>query len=215
MYSEYLVHLQIIYYKKLLMTTDEIRFFDSLSKSWDDNEVLSTPQKIKEILSLTGIKRGMNILDLGTGTGVLLPFLSSIVDRDGHIKAVDISQGMLSRAKEKFGHLRNLSFMKLDFEEESINGKYDMIFLYCVYPHLKSPRETLTRLISNNLKEDGRIVIAFPTDEMFINNIHKEKKAAGDLLPSAPKLSSRLKEWGLCSSVLRYDPGHYIIEIKN
>lgn len=196
------------------MTTEEILFFDRLSDSWDDNEVLSTPDKILEILSELDIDRGMEILDLGTGTGVLVPYLSSMVGGTGKVTALDISEGMLNRAKEKYGNLANVIFIKQDFENEEVSGKYDLILLYCVFPHMHCPDETLKRLALINLKEKGRIIIAFPTDENFINNIHKEKKAESELLPSAPNLSLKLREWGFESSVIRYDEGHYLVVIS-
>ncbi|MCH5237888.1 MAG: class I SAM-dependent methyltransferase [Muribaculaceae bacterium] len=196
------------------MTTEEILFFDRLSDIWDDNEVLSTSAKILEILSELNISKGMEILDLGTGTGVLLPFLSSMVGDEGKVTALDISAGMLKRAKKKHGNLFNVTFIKQDFEKDEVAGKYDLILLYCVFPHVHFPEETLKRLVLTNLKEKGRIVIAFPADENFINGIHREKKAASELLPSAPLLSLKLREWGFESSVIRYDEGHYSVEIS-
>ena len=195
------------------MTAEEIQFFDRLSDIWDDNEVLSIPDKIKEILSELNIWKGMEILDLGTGTGVLLPYLSSMIGDSGKVTALDISKGMLNRAKEKYGHLANVEFIIQDFEKEEVRGKYDLILLYCVFPHMHFPEQTLKRLVLTNLKENGRIVVAFPSDENFINNIHEERKAESELLPSAPDLSLRLREWGLDSSVIRYDEGHYLVEI--
>ena len=195
------------------MTAEEIQFFDRLSDIWDDNEVLSIPDKIKEILSELNIWKGMEILDLGTGTGVLLPYLSSMIGDSGKVTALDISKGMLNRAKEKYGHLANVEFIIQDFEKEEVRGKYDLILLYCVFPHMHFPEQTLKRLVLTNLKENGRIVIAFPSDENFINNIHEERKAESELLPSAPDLSLRLREWGFDSSVIRYDEGHYLVEI--
>lgn len=195
------------------MTTEEILFFDRLSDIWDDNEVLSTPDKILEILSKLDIRKGMEILDLGTGTGVLVPYLSSMVGDTGKVTALDISEGMLNRAKKKYGLLPNAVFILKDFEKENLARKYDRILLYCVFPHMHYPEQTLRRLVLNNLKEKGRIIIAFPSDENFINNIHKERKAESDMLPSAPRLSFLLQEWGFESSVIRYDEGHYIVEI--
>lgn len=195
------------------MTTEEILFFDRLSDIWDDNEVLSTHGKILEILSELGIRKGMEILDLGSGTGVLLPYLSSMVGDTGKVTALDISEGMLSRAHKKYGNLANVSFVIQDFEEEEVAGKYDLILLYCVFPHVHFPEQTLKRLVLSNLKEKGRIVIAFPSDENFINNIHKERKAESDMLPTAPRLSLKLQEWGFDSSVIRYDEGHYLVGI--
>lgn len=196
------------------MTTKEIEFFDKISSKWDENEILSTPKKINEILSYIGLREGIKVLDLGTGTGVLVPFLSRAVGPFGKITAIDISNGMLEKAIEKFGNLENVNFKLQDFEEVSPEGRYDLIILYCVYPHLHNPEKTLRRLVDNNLLPDGRLMVAFPSDEHFINNIHKERKAESELLPSAPVLSRRFLNWGLNSKVLAYSPELYIIEIQ-
>lgn len=196
------------------MTTKEIEFFDKISSKWDGNEILSTPIKINEILSYIGLREGIKVLDLGTGTGVLIPFLSRAAGPSGHITAIDISNGMLEKAIEKFGNLENVNFKLQDFEEEPPEGRYDLIILYCVYPHLHYPEKTLRRLVDNNLLPGGRLIVAFPSDEHFINNIHKERKAESELLPSAPVLSRRFLNWGLNAKVLAYSPELYIIEIQ-
>lgn len=196
------------------MTNEEIKFFDRLSATWDEDEKKSTPEKIMEILSAVGVGEGMDILDLGTGTGVLVPYLSDMTGGKGSVLAVDLSEGMLGKAREKYGKLGNVRFAKLDFESDDVEGRYDLIFMYCVYPHLHSPRHTLNKLIADNLKPSGRIVIAFPTDETFINNIHNEKKAESDMLPSAPVLAGRIGEWSMDASVLLYDRGRYAVIVR-
>ena len=197
------------------MTTEEILFFDKLAADWDAREVRSTPSRVSEILASLRLTEGMRILDLGTGTGVLLPFLSRIVGVDGSIVAVDISEGMLARARQKFGNLANVDFSKLDFEAEEIAGRFDVIILYCVYPHLHSPKETFRRLASQNLTPGGRIIIAFPGDESFVNDIHREKQANSATLPSAPGLAELLRTWGFDARVVAYDAARYIIELRD
>lgn len=197
------------------MNQSEIDFFDALAPSWDENEIRSTPERVKHILSELTISKGMDVLDLGTGTGVLVPYLSEIVGTEGHVTAIDLSEGMLSIAHKKYGHLENVEFLKLDFEEELIPGKYDVALLYSVYPHLHAPADTIEWLFKMNMKPDGRIVIAFPSDEEFINNIHHEKKAEHDHLPPAYTLAEMIRHWGFRTEVLAATTDEYIVEIKN
>ena len=70
----------------------------ALAPTWDDNEVLSTPDKVRFVLGFMNLKPGQSVLDLGTGTGVLLPYIAEKIGTAGHITAVDYSAGMLSRA---------------------------------------------------------------------------------------------------------------------
>ncbi len=134
------------------MHQSEIDFFDEIASTWDANEIKSTPERVKLILSKLPISKGMDILDLGTGTGVLVPYLSNKVGPTGHITAIDLSEGMLDIARKKYGDLPNVEFLKLDFEEEQIPGKYEVAMLYCVYPHLHTPSETIEWLFKMNMK---------------------------------------------------------------
>lgn len=196
------------------MTQAEIDFFDNLAPQWDANEVRSTPERISSILGKLPLKEGMSVLDLGTGTGVLVPYLSKIVGHAGHITAIDLSKGMLSIAIQKYGELENVEFLKIDFEEEQIPGLYDVVMLYSVYPHLHSPRETMEWLFKMNIKPGGCIVIAFPSDEKFINNIHHERESESDHLPPAAVLAKMICSWGFSSRVIANTEDEYIIEVK-
>lgn len=194
---------------------DDSSFFDKIAPNWDDNEVLSTREKVNFILDFMDLEPGQNILDLGTGTGVLLPFIAERIGSNGKISAVDYSSGMLEIAKSKYSNLSpKPEFLKLDFEKENIVGEFDRIILYCVYPHLHSPIETIKWLQSVNLKDSGSIFIAFPCGPEFINNIHKERHSESGLLPSAGRLAMELKEKGLNAEVLKDDESAFIIRIS-
>ena len=196
------------------MTQEEIDFFDKLAPQWDANEILSTPERVQSILNRLPIREGMQVADLGTGTGVLVPYLSNMVGSSGHVTAIDLSEGMLDIARRKYGQLDNVEFLRLDFEEEQLPGKYDVALLYSVYPHLHSPADTLTWLFKMNMKTDGVIVIAFPCDERFINNIHHERKAGHDELPPAFMLAEMIEIWGFKATVTGASSDEYIIEVR-
>lgn len=195
---------------------DDRTFFDALAPIWDENEKLSTPEKIDEILDLIGINKGDAVLDLGTGTGVLLPYIATKIGNTGKITAVDFSDGMLERAKKKFSELTpKPEFLNLDFENETIPGEYQHILLYCVYPHLHTPVETIKWLQKVNLRPGGDIIIAFPCSNEFINNIHKERHSeSGDLL-SPSQLKEQLENNGIKAQVISDTQESYIVKITN
>ena len=196
------------------MTQEEIDFFDRIAPTWDADEIRSTPERVTTILSRIGIRRGMRILDLGTGTGVLIPFLSQLTGPEGSVTGIDLSDGMLDRARAKYGHLANVRFLKIDFEEELIPDKYDLILMYSVYPHLHAPSDTFEWLFKMNMNADGYLVVAFPADEEFINNIHHDRKAEHEHLPSAGRLAAIFRSWGYESEAIAETKDEYIVTVR-
>lgn len=148
-------------------------FFDSIANEWD-NIIEVNEEKINTLLSKVDIKDNDNILDVGTGTGVLIPFLKNL-NSNGIIKGVDISSGMLDIASQKFKDTKNVSFEALDIENSSLEEKYDKIILYSMFPHLKNKTNTIKILVENNLNKDGKLIIAHSNSREFLNNMHKEK----------------------------------------
>lgn len=197
------------------MRTEDLRFFNDIAPAWDGMEIRSVPARINHILDKIDICPGMSVADLGTGTGVLLPYLLERVGAEGRVVAVDASEGMLDIARGKSGDSHhNLRLELMDFEESELPGKYDRIILYCVYPHLQRPIETLRRLRDCSLRPGGTITLAFPNDESFVNHIHAEKESDAHNLPSAPALALRLFDEGFCAKVLEYSEDAYIISIR-
>ncbi len=194
------------------MTTQE--YFDTVASSWD-SQVEVWPEKIAHILDVAALKPGHKVLDVGSGTGVLLPYLAERIGLEGHATAVDISPKMLQVAKAKYGWLSGVDFCQRDIERDEIKGPYDAIVLYCVYPHLQEPLATLQRL-SEALAPEGHIIIAHPESRQAINAIaaHREGKVYSTPLPAASVLRQRMEAEGLKVDYWEDDDQYYIIRLS-
>ena len=198
----------------MFMNNNELNFFNSIASVWDSNEKMSNPDKISRVLDFIGIQKNDKVLDLGTGTGVLLPQLCERVGESGEVTAVDIAPAMLGVALNKNADLTPAPrFLYADFELQHIEGKYNHIILYCVYPHLENPVRTLKKLKNENLLPGGNIVIAFPCSADVINNIHGHNPIDSEKLLSPSRLALFLSSQNLPAKVLAETRQMYIVEI--
>ena len=151
----------------------QVDFFNSVANNWD-NMINVNECKINYLLDKLDIQENDSILDVGTGTGVLIPFFNKL-NLNIKIKAIDISDNMLKIAKKKFEMFNNISFGLVDVEKENIDSKYDKIILYSMFPHLENKTTTIKKLVENNLNSHGKLMIAHSDSRDFLNNIHKNK----------------------------------------
>ena len=72
-------------------------YFHKAADSWD--ECFSTRELatfLEELVPSFNLQPGDNILDVGTGTGILLPFMLQAIGPEGSITAVDYAENMAS-----------------------------------------------------------------------------------------------------------------------
>lgn len=194
---------------------NQVEFFNSIAEKWDSTTKVDE-KKINKLLSQISISNGDSILDIGTGTGVLIPFYKEL-NRDGEITCVDISEGMLNVAKRKFGQLINVKFEKVDVEKDFIEEKYDKIVLYSMFPHLNNKTETIKKLVNNNLKEKGKLLIAHSDSREFLNNLHSnaDERVSEDILIEVNKQKEIFERASLNVTKAYEDDEIYYIVIEN
>lgn len=176
--------------RKLRLKTKE--YFDSLSHKWDDI-CTHDINKIKKIIELSGIIKDDFILDIGTGTGILIPYIHSIIGDSGKITAVDISSDMLKIAKEKYNYT-NIDYIEGDIHNISLKlDYYDCIFCYSVFPHFHDKQRAVLNM-SSFLKKNGKIVICHSQSRKDINKLHKNasKIVKNDILPEMNEIKQYL-----------------------
>ena len=150
-------------------------YFNERAGKWDENGCSGESRVQGAVLSLVDLKPGDSVLDLGCGTGVMIPFY--LAARAGKIVAVDVSENMIERAKEKFGHepsveLRAQAVLSLDEAE-----RFDAAIIYNAYPHFPN-KPALVEKVYRLLKPKGRFAVAHGIGRDAINR-HHEAVAAG------------------------------------
>ncbi|NFA61713.1 class I SAM-dependent methyltransferase [Clostridium sporogenes] len=171
---------------------DDREFFNNLAEKWD-SMCFHPKEKIEYILSKVDLKEGDRILDIGSGTGVLIPYLENKISNSGNIAALDIAENMLKVSKEK-NKYSNLEFIVGDFLEYESKKTFNCITAYSCYPHFKD-KDRLADRAYDLLKEDGKLVIAHSESKEKINSRHKDvdHKIKSHILPNI-KYTAELME---------------------
>ena len=83
------------------LATQHQEYCDQLASSWDREITVEGVECLSNIVKELSIRPGSHVLDIGSGTGILLPLLIEAVADKGKITALDFSQNMLKQAKAK------------------------------------------------------------------------------------------------------------------
>ncbi|GAB5558624.1 MAG: methyltransferase domain-containing protein [Synoicihabitans sp.] len=113
------------------------------------------------IVARLGIKPGMAIADIGTGTGLFLPDLVAAVGPEGKIYAVDIIEKFLAHVDKHVGQRGWTNVETVLCTERSAElapASIDLAFICNVYHHFEYPQDTLASLLGA-LRPGGRMVL--------------------------------------------------------
>lgn len=186
-------------------------FFDDLATRWDDLEREDIGTLLDRVVSLSDVAPGMDILDVGTGTGALIPSLLGATGNAGRVCAVDISQGMLRVARSK-GFPESVEFiladvMDHDWPEES----FDRVMCNAVFPHFTDKALALRR-IHRMLRPEGLVVVSHPTGREAVNQIHRESGSvvADDRVPAPEQMRRLLEAAGFVDVSVIDEPEFYL-----
>lgn len=107
-------------------------------------------------------KPGEVCVDLGSGQGRDVIRLAELVGETGFVFGVDISQGMIDKARksaEKFG-VTNVSFIKSDLEKIALPNKTaDIIISNCTINHA-TDKQAVWNEVYRILKSGGRFIVS-------------------------------------------------------
>lgn len=111
----------------------------------------------------------LTVADLGTGIGDLLPFLSKNFKQ---VYAMDFSEKMIQKAKEKKSEYKNIKFKQADTRElTKLNLKFDVIIAInsILHPSTKDLKKSFNEIYTS-LNKNGIFIGIFPSMESVLYN---------------------------------------------
>ena len=133
-------------------------FFDRAAASWDADRSETLGREAGGLALAGLLPRELIVLDLGTGTGGLLPLLGQHLDQ---VVAVDLSRGMLTRAGQRVrqSHLKSVHLVRADVESLPVSdASVDGVVANMILHHLADP-SLVFREMARVLRPGGRGVV--------------------------------------------------------
>ncbi len=167
-------------------------YFNQKAANWDETSLERETTKLERMAKRLDIKPGSIVLDVGTGTGVFIPFLLREIGKGERIVALDIAEKMLRRARAK-GFSGNIDYLCADVTNIPLRNEiFDIIVCYSSFPHFQDKSRALTEM-KRVIKRGGRLLICHTSSRDKINEIHRQIPAVqNDIIPDKSEVQEML-----------------------
>lgn len=193
---------------------DRKLFFDSNASAWDEKFAQNNrPERLAEVVGWFGLKKGGTVLDVGTGTGVLLPFLSHALGEHGRLIAMDFAFNMLKATRSR---TYNISLRLINAGVAAIpfrNKSFDRVTCFSAFPHFPDKGRALSEM-ARVLKKGGLLFIAHLHSIEEIAELHGSVGGTVrcDQLPDRQTMVQLMERAGLSGIDIINEPGKFLAQ---
>ena len=183
------------------MQTDKAHqhFFNHQARSWNSSESRQKIESLEKIFQQIDLEKQDMVLDLGCGTGILVPILLKHLREGGKLIEFDFSLEMLRQNKLQSQAADGL-LLRLNGDAHQlpfITGRFTFLVCFAVVPHLSRPL-VVYRELSRVLRSGGKLLILHLMGSARLNQFHSQagKEIRHDHLPPAEKVAGQIAENG-------------------
>ncbi len=139
--------------KRSLNVEETRAYYDDFSRRYDDPRRSGYHALIDEleVRAIRDLVVDRDVLEVGCGTGLILERLAPLARR---LEGVDLSPGMLMRARARGFAVREASATELPFD----TGSFDVVVSFKVLPHVERLDEALAEMV--RVTRPGGYVVA-------------------------------------------------------
>ena len=187
-------------------------FFDELAEEWDLQFTAEDLERLSHIVEDIDIREGMEILDLGCGTGVLFDLLRRRVGAAGTITGVDFSIQMARVAHRNFPfanvNVVDADALALPFRDSS----FDVAISFSAFPHFSDQQLALAE-VDRVLKPNAVFCIIHLVSSKELSDIHHRAGGAvvDDELPTTGRMQEMLGANNFKVVKIEDHPGLYMV----
>lgn len=170
-----------------------------------------TRVRLPSLVNELNIKPGETILDIGSGTGILLPLLHKITKGRSKIVSLDVAEEMLKQARNN-GHNGDADYVHADVAAMPFSSDtFDLVICYSCFPHFSDKIKALAE-ITRVLRKGGRLAICHTASRREINELHHSIGGVvkHDTIPDKAKMMALLEACGLKPIEIRDEKHRYL-----
>jgi len=181
--------------------------FDKLYRLFEPPLPEGVPERLEKIVEHGKINKGDTVLDVGSGTGILIPIIQKYEPK--WIYASDLSEAMLGQLNSKkypnvetiFGDVRDLKLP---------DSSIDVTFINACYGNIVDKPGAFTNL-SRMMTPQGRMVISHPLGKSFTRSLSERVSFPIDAFPERPEAEKLFPPFGFEIETFVDEPGLYIL----
>lgn len=187
------------------------KHYDELAAEWDLRFTAEDLEFLTFKVDRFGVKEGMNILDLGCGTGILFDILRRRVGKSGTVTGIDFSIQMALKAHRNFP-FNNVNVIDADVVALPLKSdSFDMAVSFWSFPNF-SNKPKAVREIHRVLKPGSRLYIIQLLSSK--ETAERHQKLGGviekDKFPTEREMAELMNAGGFSDVIINDQPGLYL-----
>jgi len=191
------------------------QYFDNVAEIFLQPLPEEIQQLLRKIVGAAGVGERSRIIDVGTGTGALIPFFLEAGAQTANIVGVDLSHEMLSRARRRFPEV---TFVQSDIVDLSENFSsielFDVVFFNGCFGNMWDQQDAISAA-ARWLGGEGQIVISHPLGAQFVESLHRnEPHIVPHCLPDRKQLENFCSNSGLSVAMAETGEDFYLVVLR-
>jgi ubiquinone/menaquinone biosynthesis C-methylase UbiE len=177
---------------------DKKTFFNELAADWDQRFYSpELKERLSQLVSIFHLRPASLLLDVGGGTGGIIPYLLQAVGPAGRIWSVDFAEKMVEIGKKNFASDPRVSFKLASVESLPFDREFfDHVVCFGAFPHFEDKEQALNEM-HRVLRKGGTLIIAHALSSEEIKAHHQgASPVSRDFLPEEMEMRRLLANAG-------------------
>jgi len=190
------------------------QYFNDLAATWDESARNNDPAKLRALVKRMALPTEGWILDVGTGTGVFLPYISESTNGRSQLVSMDFAYNMAAIARTKQAG-QAIKFICAEIETVRFCGEiFDAVICFSTFPHFHDKPKALSN-IYQCLKPGGTLHICHSASREKINGIHSRIPDLKDhLIPEDDEMGKLFKFSGFVNYKINSEKEFYAVTAR-